>query len=118
MSPSRRALLRGAAAHGAAALLLASPAALAQREGPPGRYPDPAVEVLDPSFNRYRLALAAVERLATGFRWSEGPAWFGDQRCLVGFTALTGAWRTSSLAPCRTTASCCWAVSQLCLSRR
>jgi gluconolactonase len=47
------------------------------------RYPDPSVQVLDPSFNRYRLVLAAVERLATGFRWSEGPAWFGDQRCLI-----------------------------------
>ncbi|MEI6162311.1 MAG: SMP-30/gluconolactonase/LRE family protein, partial [Roseococcus sp.] len=47
------------------------------------RYPDPAVQVLDPSFNRYRLLLAAVERLYTGARWSEGPAWFGDQRCLI-----------------------------------
>jgi gluconolactonase len=47
------------------------------------RYPDPAVEVLDPRFEAYRLRLAAVERLATGFRWSEGPVWFGDLRCLV-----------------------------------
>jgi gluconolactonase len=47
------------------------------------RYPDPAVKILDPSFNRYRLALAGVERLGTGYRWSEGPAWFGDQRCLI-----------------------------------
>lgn len=81
MPPSRRCLLRGAAAQGAA-LLLAAPA-LAQREASVGRYPDPAVEVLDPSFGRYRLVLAAVERLATGFRWSEGPVWFGDQRCLI-----------------------------------
>ena len=36
-------------------------------------YPDPAVEILDPSFTKYRLALAAVERLATGFHWAEGP---------------------------------------------
>ena len=47
------------------------------------RYPDPAVQVLDPSFNRYRLGLAGVERLWTGARWSEGPAWFGDHRCLI-----------------------------------
>jgi gluconolactonase len=46
-------------------------------------YPDPAVEVIDPSFARYRLFHAAVERLATGCRWSEGPVWFGDGRCLV-----------------------------------
>lgn len=50
---------------------------------PPVRYPDPAVQVLDDSFNKYRIALAAVERLATGCRWSEGPVWFGDQRALL-----------------------------------
>ncbi|MBS0322183.1 MAG: SMP-30/gluconolactonase/LRE family protein [Proteobacteria bacterium] len=48
-----------------------------------GRYPDPAVRVLDPRFERYVLFNAAVERLATGCRWSEGPAWFGDARMLV-----------------------------------
>jgi len=49
----------------------------------PVRYPDPAVQVLDPSFAPYRLPLAAVERLATGFRWAEGPVWFGDGRFLL-----------------------------------
>jgi gluconolactonase len=44
----------------------------------PVRYPDPAVQVLDPRFAKYRLANAAVERLASGFRWAEGPVWFGD----------------------------------------
>ncbi len=46
-------------------------------------YPDPAVQSLHPSFDRYRLALAAVERLATGLRWAEGPVWFGDARHLL-----------------------------------
>ena len=46
-------------------------------------YPDPAVQVLHPSFNKYRLPLAAVERLATGLRWAEGPVWFGDARHLL-----------------------------------
>ena len=50
---------------------------------PSERYPDPAVQVLDPSFNKYRLALASVERLATGMRWCEGPVYFGDARCLL-----------------------------------
>jgi gluconolactonase len=50
---------------------------------PSERYPDPAVEVLDPSFAQYRVFSAAVERLATGFRWAEGPVWFGDARCLL-----------------------------------
>ena len=50
---------------------------------PATRYPDPAIEVLDPRFERLRLKSAAVERLFTGSRWAEGPVWFGDQRCLV-----------------------------------
>jgi len=50
---------------------------------PSQRYPDPAIEVLDSSFARYRLASAAVDRLATGFRWCEGPVWFGDGRYLL-----------------------------------
>jgi gluconolactonase len=49
----------------------------------PARYPDPALRVLDPRFERYLLFNAAVERLATGFRWVEGPVWFGDHGCLV-----------------------------------
>jgi gluconolactonase len=49
----------------------------------PVRYPDPALHVLDPSFARYRVGNAAVERLATGFRWAEGPVWLGDNRCLL-----------------------------------
>src|SRR6186997_2630673 len=47
------------------------------------RYPDPSVQVLDDSFARYRVFNGAVERLATGFRWAEGPVWFGDARCLL-----------------------------------
>ncbi len=47
------------------------------------RYPDPAVVVLHPSFAKYRLFAASVERLATGFRWMEGPVWFGDGRYLL-----------------------------------
>ncbi|KMO38794.1 gluconolactonase [Methylobacterium tarhaniae] len=47
------------------------------------RYPDPAIEVIDPSFARYRVFSAGIERLATGCRWSEGPVWFGDGRYLL-----------------------------------
>jgi gluconolactonase len=50
---------------------------------PSERYPDPAVHVLDPSFKKYHLLLAGVERLATGMRWCEGPVYFGDARCLL-----------------------------------
>jgi gluconolactonase len=49
----------------------------------PVRYPDPAIQIVDPGFTKYRVTSAAVERLATGFRWCEGPAWFGDGRYLL-----------------------------------
>jgi len=49
----------------------------------PIRYPDPAVEVLDRRFGQYVLASSALERLWTGGRWTEGPVWFGDLRCLI-----------------------------------
>ncbi|HWX50941.1 MAG TPA: SMP-30/gluconolactonase/LRE family protein [Roseomonas sp.] len=47
------------------------------------RYPDPAIRTLDPSFEKYHLALAGVERLYTGCRWAEGPVWFGAWRSLL-----------------------------------
>ncbi len=50
---------------------------------PSPRYPDPAVVVLDASFEKYRLGSASVERLATGYRWAEGPVWLGDTRSLL-----------------------------------
>jgi gluconolactonase len=51
---------------------------------PAQSYPDPAVETLDPRFERIRPPFnAAVERLAVGFRWAEGPVWFGDGRYLL-----------------------------------
>ncbi|MEZ4832845.1 MAG: SMP-30/gluconolactonase/LRE family protein [Caldilineaceae bacterium] len=46
-------------------------------------YPDPAVESLDPRFDKYKLGSAAVERIWTGARWAEGPVWFGDGRFLL-----------------------------------
>ena len=47
------------------------------------RYPDVRIQALDPAFARLRINNAAVERLATGFRWAEGPVWFGDGRFLL-----------------------------------
>lgn len=70
------------AAGGALAALATTPAS-SQEWQPSPRYPDPRVRVIDASFARYRLALAKVERLATGMRWCEGPVWFGDGRFLL-----------------------------------
>jgi len=49
----------------------------------PVRIPDPSIQVVDQSFAKYRVNSAAVERLTTGYRWAEGPAWFGDGRYLI-----------------------------------
>ena len=56
--------------------------ALAQWQ-PSQRYPDPAIKIIDPSFAKYRIAQAKVERIASGLRWAEGPVWFGDGRFLL-----------------------------------
>ena len=44
---------------------------------PGTRYPDPRIEVLDLRF-KYKIGNAAIERIATGFRWCEGPVYFRD----------------------------------------
>jgi gluconolactonase len=79
MATNRREFL---AAGSALAALAAAPKALAQWQ-PSQRYPDPAIQILDPSFARYRIAQAKVERLAAGMRWCEGPVWFGDGRYVL-----------------------------------
>lgn len=40
-------------------------------------------EALDPSFNLLLTGHGRVERLWTGARWAEGPAWFGGGRYLI-----------------------------------
>jgi gluconolactonase len=42
-----------------------------------------AFESRSPRFARYVLGNAALETLATGFRWIEGPVWMGDANCLL-----------------------------------
>ena len=79
MEMSRREFLAAGAAVAATAV---APRALAQWQPSP-RYPDPAVQIIDQSFGRYRLGLARVEQIATGMRWCEGPIWFGDGRYLL-----------------------------------
>jgi len=41
---------------------------------PNQRYPDPAVQILDPSFAKYRIYSSTIEQLGSGMRWAEGPA--------------------------------------------
>ena len=70
-----------AAGGGCGALAALARASTAWQPSP--RYPDESIKILDPSFAKYRLNLAKVERIATGMRWCEGPVWFGDGRCLL-----------------------------------
>ncbi len=48
-----------------------------------GEPEDTGFEVLDPRFNSCLIGHARVERLWTGARWAEGPAWFAAGRYLV-----------------------------------
>ena len=45
---------------------------------PNQRYPDPAVQILDPTFAKYRLYSSTLEQVATGIRWAEGPVYFPE----------------------------------------
>ena len=69
-----------------AAAALSSAAAQTQRDWTgrqPIRYPDPDVVALDPRFDKYRNNNAAIEKLYTGVRWAEGPAWNAAGHYLV-----------------------------------
>src|SRR5947208_16780078 len=47
------------------------------------RYPDQRIKTLDPRFTPLAVAISAIEVIAAGCRFNEGPVWFGDLRCLV-----------------------------------
>jgi gluconolactonase len=99
---SRRGFVR--AATGVAGAAVIGPAALAQQSNanlgtppsvitnpprqwghhaPPELYPDPDIIVIDPSFRSLLLGITAIHRVATGFRWAEGPAWSSEGQYLV-----------------------------------
>ena len=81
MEITRRTAFVGAAA---ATIGLSRRAAAQSFEFKPNqRYPDAAVEILDPSLEKSRLFSSTVEQLATGMRWAEGPVWFGDGRYVL-----------------------------------
>src|SRR6187402_754502 len=49
---------------------------------PDTRYPDKHIESLDKRFQG-SVGTGAVERIAIGFRWTEGPAYFAAGRYLI-----------------------------------
>jgi gluconolactonase len=76
MDFSRRNILSGAGALAATATLTGKARAQSFSFAANQRYPDPAVQILDPSFTKYRIYSSTVEQVATGFRWAEGPVYF------------------------------------------
>jgi gluconolactonase len=99
---SRRTFLRGTA-YAAGAALFARAAALAQQNtrlgdppsvisNPPRQwglgaaptiYPDADIIIIDPSFRDLMLGITAIQRVWTGSKWAEGPAWSSQGRYLV-----------------------------------
>jgi gluconolactonase len=96
---ARRSLLKGAAALAATAVSATAVSAAERPLGetgvplantdplplgplPGSRYPDPHIESLDKSF-KGSAGTGAVERVATGFRWAEGPVYFAGGRYLL-----------------------------------
>ena len=79
----RRAFLKCAAGTGLTAL---SGLAGAQSFDfkPNQRYPDPSVQILDPSFTKYRIYSSTVEQVGTGMRWAEGPVYFPESAAGAG----------------------------------
>jgi gluconolactonase len=49
----------------------------------PIRYPDADIVTLDPRFASIALSHAAIERIVTSCRFTEGRVWFGDTRQLL-----------------------------------
>jgi gluconolactonase len=80
MDTSRRSFLTTLGTLAAAPLLARD----YSRGAAPVRYPEPDVVVLDPDrFGKIKIGNASIERLHTGMRWAEGPAWSGAGQYLV-----------------------------------
>jgi gluconolactonase len=80
----RRFFLKAAALAPAAIAHTASGQTPRDWSGPqPVRYPDPDVIALDQRFQKYVIGSAAIQRLWTGAKWAEGPAWSAAGRYLV-----------------------------------
>ena len=80
MDTSRRSFLTTLGTMAAAPLLARDYGAGAA----PVRYPEPDVIALDTErFGKIKVGNAAIERLHSGMRWAEGPAWSGAGQYLV-----------------------------------
>src|SRR6187397_294071 len=71
-------MLAAAGATAATALLSRAAGAQSFAFSPNQRYPDPAVQILDPGFAKHRIYSSTIEQVGTGMRWAEGPVYFPD----------------------------------------
>ena len=79
---SRRHFLRNSA--GAAFATLGGSVAAQLIEFKPNvRSPDPAVQILDRSFAKYRIYGSTIEQIATGMLWAEGPVYIPQGNFLL-----------------------------------
>jgi gluconolactonase len=78
-SSSRRSFLTSLGALAAAPLLARDYG----KNAAPVRYPEPDVIALEDAFKKIKIGNASIERLHTGMRWAEGPAWSGAGQYLV-----------------------------------
>src|SRR6267154_821872 len=79
MHPSRRSFLPTLGTLAAAPLLARD----FGKNAAPVRYPEPDVIALEDSFKKIKIGNASIERLHTGMRWAEGPAWSGPGQYLM-----------------------------------
>ena len=96
METTRRQLIGGILAALATTAVTKPAFAQAFSFTPNQRYPDPSVEILDPSFTKYRIYSSTLEQLATGMRWAEGPVYFPEGRYVragSGFLNGLDKWR-------------------------
>src|SRR6186713_3003114 len=75
---TRRNMLAAAGATAASALLSRGAGAQSFAFSPNQRYPDPSVQILDPSFAKHRIYSSTIEQVGTGMRWAEGPVYFPE----------------------------------------
>ncbi len=83
MNMTRRKLLKVGGALAGATVLSRAAGAQSFSFTPNQRYPDPAVQILDPSFAKYRIYSSTLEQVATGMRWAEGPVYFPEGRYVL-----------------------------------
>ncbi len=83
MNTSRRSFLTTLGTLAAAPLLSKSAARDFGKNAAPVRYPEPDVIALEDAFKKIKIGNASIERLATGMRWAEGPAWSGQGQYLM-----------------------------------